>query len=109
MASRYNLAVLTDEVGKQGSHTCLSCRPYVRKSPDDLEVLVLAHIGVGETDGVIASSLGLSIGAVRWAARSALEKLGAVNRPHAVARAIAMGYLDLDLDIDLPSPPDEGI
>jgi DNA-binding CsgD family transcriptional regulator len=71
----------------------LSCTRFVRRPPDAHEVLVLAHVAAGFTDGQIGQVLGISLGKVRWASRSVIAKLGAANRPHAVTRAVAMGYL----------------
>ena len=71
----------------------LACLRFVRKTPDETEMLVLAHIATGLSDGEIGTLLGTSIGCVRWAARSVMAKLGASNRPHAVCRAISMGLL----------------
>ena len=73
----------------------LACLRFVRKTPDDAEMIVLAHIAAGLSDGEIGLVLGTSIGSVRWAARSVMAKLGASNRPHAVCRAISMGFLVL--------------
>ena len=54
----------------------------------------MAHIAAGYTDHEIAVATHTSLGQVRWAVRSAIAKLGARNRPHAVSRAVALGYLE---------------
>jgi DNA-binding CsgD family transcriptional regulator len=89
-------------VGDQ-SPPVLSCTRFIRKSPDQDEVLVLAHVAAGLTDGEIGQALGISIGKVRWASRSVIAKLGAANRPHAVTRAVAMGYLKVTDEGIVPS------
>jgi DNA-binding CsgD family transcriptional regulator len=74
----------------------LSCVAHVRGRPDGTEALILAHFASGLTDEATAEALGISLGKVRWATRSVIAKLGALNRPHAVARAVLMGYLELE-------------
>ena len=60
----------------------------------DRELRSLALIACGLSDTEIAHQLGASLSAGRYAIRSALSKLGALNRAHAVARAGALGLLE---------------
>lgn len=54
---------------------------------------VLCHLAWGgRTDG-IAQRLNLSSNTVRWIVRKILRKLGARNRPHAVAIAYRTGII----------------
>lgn len=55
----------------------------------------LAHVAEGYSDAETAHKLGISIDAVRYSIRTAMVRLGAVNRPHAVALAVAHGVLEL--------------
>jgi DNA-binding CsgD family transcriptional regulator len=59
------------------------------------EMTVLAEVAQGRTDIQIAKELNLTVGQVRYSIRSACANLGARNRPHAVAKAIALGYLSI--------------
>ena len=61
----------------------------------DLEIRVLTLSALGQTDTCIANGLKFSIGSVRYAARNAITKLGAANRTHAVALAVAAGIVDV--------------
>lgn len=61
--------------------------------PTESEILVLGHIASGLNDGEISRATGLTRGQVKWAARSVIAKLGARNRPEAVARAIVLAHL----------------
>lgn len=57
------------------------------------ELAVLAAVACGLSDNEIARELGISLSSTRYCVRMSLTKLGAVNRPHAVARAVALGFL----------------
>lgn len=61
------------------------------------EAECLSSTGHGRTYGETARRLGVSIETVRLHLRSACSKLGAVNRAHAVAKAITLGLIDIDL------------
>lgn len=67
-----------------------------KRSPDASGVLALAHVAAGLTDAETAEAMGVSVGRVRYSLRTVIERLGATNRPHAVARAIAEGLLRVD-------------
>lgn len=82
-------------VTPSGDTPSIVCRPFLGGVLFDDEMLILARIAAGYTDEEIAELTDTSIGHVRWVARSVIAKLGARNRPHAVARAIALGYLEL--------------
>ncbi len=73
----------------------IRCRRFIGEELMRDEVLVLAHIGAGRTDRDMAKLFGWSLGQVRWAVRNAIAKLGARDRPHALCRAMALGYLDV--------------
>ena len=79
----------------KGKAPTVECRPFLGGVLFDDEMVVLAQIAAGYTDEEIAEAAGASLGKVRWVIRSAISKLGARNRPHAVARAIALDYLEL--------------
>ncbi len=57
---------------------------------------VLLAIARGCVDRDIARELSLTEHQVLYAARSAMAKLGAITRPHAVVRGVAAGYLHVD-------------
>jgi DNA-binding CsgD family transcriptional regulator len=78
-----------------GDAPSVACRPFVGGSIFQDEMVVIAHIAAGYTDEEIGELIDATIGQVRWTARSVMAKLGARNRPHAVSRAIALGYLEL--------------
>jgi DNA-binding CsgD family transcriptional regulator len=59
------------------------------------EARSLAHVAEGYTDEETARRLRLSVYAVRYSIRTAMVRLGAVNRPHAVALAVARGVLEV--------------
>lgn len=61
----------------------------------DRERDVLAWAARGKTTSVTAEILGISPKTVDVYAASAIEKLGAGNRTHAVAKAIKLGLIDL--------------
>lgn len=68
-----------------------------KSSKNDLtkrELNCLSWIADGKTNGEIARSLGLSEHVVVLYLASAIGKLGAANRTHAVAKAIRLGLLD---------------
>jgi len=60
------------------------------------EAGVIARVSEGLSDEQIARILDSTVGAVRYAVRGAVVKLGALNRPHAVALAIGAGVVRLD-------------
>jgi DNA-binding CsgD family transcriptional regulator len=80
-------------IGREDRSSPVVITPAGRHDLTERELQVMAHIARGSDDAETAASLGVSLGAVRYAIRSALAKLGAVNRPHAVARAAAVGVL----------------
>ncbi len=53
------------------------------------EIEVLARVAEGLSDAEIARRLRVPLGSVRYCVRNCLVKLGAVNRPHAVALALS--------------------
>lgn len=57
------------------------------------ELTVLGAVASGLSDAEISCMLGLTVSSTRYAIRVALTKLGAVNRAHAVARAVALQLL----------------
>ncbi len=61
-------------------------------SPREREVLALIGAGAGQER--IAHELSISVTTVRTHARNALRKLGARNRPHAVALSLRKGLID---------------
>ena len=52
----------------------------------------------GFTEREVAAALGLTIHQVQNASRSAVAKLGAMNKAHAIVRAIADGYLEVSTE-----------
>jgi DNA-binding CsgD family transcriptional regulator len=82
-------------VSPAGDAPTLVCRPFLGGDIFEDEMIVLAHVAVGYSDQAIAEGMASGLGKVRWLARCAIAKLGARNRPHAVTRAIALGYLEL--------------
>jgi DNA-binding NarL/FixJ family response regulator len=82
-------------VTPKGQAPGVVCRPFIGGVLFDDEMLVLAHIAAGYTDEEIAEISETTIGHVRWVVRNTISKLGARNRPHAVARAIALDYLQV--------------
>lgn len=82
-------------VSPKGQAPTVVCRPFLGGSLFEDEVVVLAQIAAGYSDQDIAEATKSSVGKVRWAARSVIAKLGARNRPHAVTRAVALGYLEV--------------
>ena len=72
-------------------------------SPRELEVVALVARGLS-TDG-IAGELFISPNTVRVHVRNILGRLGAQNRPHAVAIAFAAGLIWID-DYAIPRHPD---
>jgi DNA-binding CsgD family transcriptional regulator len=67
--------------------------PFAPRRPTAREREVLAMLATGATDGEIADSLGLSPATVQTHVRNAKTKLGARNRPQAVALAVAQGLI----------------
>ncbi len=63
-----------------------------RLSAREIEILAMVAQGLGDVQ--IARHLGVSVGGVRYCVRNCLVKLGAVNRPHAIALAMALGLID---------------
>ena len=82
-------------IAPKGDAPAVACLFSVAPNLMQDEILMVAFVAAGYTDGEIAEELGERIGQVRWAVRNALAKLGARNRPHAVSRAVALGYLEL--------------
>lgn len=73
------------------------------------ETECLSSTARGRSYGETARLLGRSIDTVRLHLKSACNKLGAVNRAHAVAKAISLGLIDADLrPIDQDQPPVPG-
>jgi DNA-binding CsgD family transcriptional regulator len=60
------------------------------------EAECLSLAGQGRSYSETARTLGVSIDTVRMHLRSACGKLGAVNRAHAVAKAITLGLIDIN-------------
>jgi len=56
---------------------------------------VLEWIAAGKTDWEIAAILRISRRAVKFHLEQGRKKLNATNRAHAVARAIALGLIDV--------------
>jgi DNA-binding CsgD family transcriptional regulator len=79
----------------KGDAPTVACRPFVGGSLFADEMVVLAYVAAGYTDEEIGEATDQTIGQVRWVARTVMARLGARNRPHAVSRAIALGYLEL--------------
>ncbi|EAP75431.1 helix-turn-helix transcriptional regulator [Roseovarius nubinhibens] len=67
--------------------------PAPRLSPRETDVITL--LARGDSRGQIATKLAISEHTLRSYIETARHKLGAVNTPHAVARAIAMGMIPL--------------
>jgi DNA-binding CsgD family transcriptional regulator len=61
----------------------------------DREREVLAHVAMGETGETIASALYISSATVETHVRHCLAKLGAKNRPHAIALGLQRGEIAL--------------
>ena len=61
------------------------------------EAECLNLIGQGWSYSETARTLGLSVDTIRLHLRNACGKLGAVNRAHAVAKAITLGLVDINL------------
>jgi DNA-binding CsgD family transcriptional regulator len=59
---------------------------------------VLSLLAGGKSSKDIARNLGISISGANFHILNAMKKLGAINRTHAVARAIFMGLLAEDPD-----------
>ena len=76
----------------------------------DREREVLARVAMGETGEVIAATLYISTATVETHVRHCLAKLGAKNRPHAIALALQRGEIALALGpgaaaaVDRPEP-----
>jgi two-component system, NarL family, response regulator len=60
------------------------------------EVQILRQLASGGSNKEMAARLGVSLGTIKNQVASALVKLGAYDRTHAVALALARGILDLD-------------
>lgn len=63
--------------------------------PDPLseqEMRVLALIMEGQSNQEIADQLVISVGTAKWHVHNVLQKLGAKNRPQAIARARELGF-----------------
>lgn len=60
-----------------------------------MELEVLARIAEGLSDAEIARHMGVTVGGVRYCVRNCLAKLGAVNRPHAVAIALSARMIQI--------------
>ncbi len=63
--------------------------------PDPLseqELRVLALIMQGQSNQEIAGQLFISVGTAKWHVHNVLQKLGAKNRPQAIARARELGF-----------------
>jgi DNA-binding NarL/FixJ family response regulator len=71
-----------------------SSQPQVSLSPREREVL--AELAQGATTAQIAATLVIAESTVKTHVHHILEKLDAANRTEAVARATAMGLLNLD-------------
>jgi DNA-binding CsgD family transcriptional regulator len=67
-------------------------------SPREFEILLLS--AEGETDAVIARSLGISHTTVRFHLRNACLKLKASNRRHAIYLAFNLGVFERVLNDD---------
>lgn len=57
------------------------------------ETTVLAHCANGRTEKEIAVRIGVTPHSIKQYLTLAYARLGAVDRPHAVARALALGAL----------------
>ena len=56
------------------------------------EIRVLKLIVVGKSNQEIAEELVISVGTAKWHVHNVLQKLGASNRPQAIARARELGF-----------------
>lgn len=68
---------------------------YPNALPDPLseqELRVLALIMEGQSNQEIAGQLFISVGTAKWHVHNVLQKLGAKNRPQAIARARELGF-----------------
>ncbi len=72
----------------------MSTSPAPGLALTDREHLVLAHIACGHTNADIGRETGLSEDTVKSHTRALYRKLGARDRPHAVALAYQRGLLD---------------
>ena len=70
-----------------------STQPAESVTPREREVLALIAVGA-DFDG-IAEELTISPATVKSHVRNAIAKLGARNRPHAIALALKLGLIDL--------------
>ncbi|HYM57365.1 MAG TPA: helix-turn-helix transcriptional regulator [Solirubrobacteraceae bacterium] len=70
----------------------------------DREREVLARVALGETGQTIARELSITGATVESHVRNILEKLGAKNRPHAVALALQSGELPMPPPSPQPAP-----
>jgi len=57
---------------------------------------ILRLAALGQTDEVIAQTLGISARTVRWHLQRARRVLQATNTTHAVALAVSRGYINVD-------------
>jgi DNA-binding CsgD family transcriptional regulator len=76
--------------------------PYKKKPLTEREREILKWIAEGKTSADVGAILGLSQRTVEWHTNRAVEKLEAVNRIQAVARAVRYGLVPLLMLKGLP-------
>lgn len=70
--------------------------PVPERSPvTAFEMEVLQYVAAGHTDRETARELGVSLSSVRNAVRTAIAHLSTRNRPEAIFKAVAAGYLTM--------------
>ena len=95
--SRYRLLVQAHQFQRIALEKLMPVSEHDSMRLTSREAECLNLTGQGWSYSETARALGLSIDTIRLHLRSACGKLGAVNRAHAVAKAITLGLIDINL------------
>jgi LuxR family transcriptional regulator len=94
--SRYRLLVQAHQFQRIALEKLMPVSEHDNTRLTSREAECLNLTGQGWSYSETARALGLSIDTIRLHLRSACVKLGAVNRAHAVAKAITLGLIDIN-------------